>query len=181
MENNFVSFQRNIGIGQKSILELTCRCTPSSTTSSPLWSRLQSRARSRRRSPSPTPRETPASISRSRAVKWRRGGERWKPFQLRSWDPVLWWIFTSKKSKPWNMLMTKFQVITNKYLEIRTLDFGSFVYNISTPPVHGWISVLAPNKVCNNQPSQCFFFLPSNISCLPDTGQRPNCSFNANC
>ena len=56
------------------------------------------------------------------------------------------------------MLMTKFQVITNKYLEIRTLDFGSFVYNISTAPVHGWISVLAPNKVCNNQPSQCFFF-----------------------
>ena len=39
------------------------------------------------------------------------------------------------------------KVITNKYLEIRTLDFGSFVYNITTAPVHGWISVLAPNKV----------------------------------
>ena len=44
-------------------------------------------------------------------------------------------------------VMMMMQVITNKYLEIRTLDFGSFVYNITTAPVHGWISVLAPNKV----------------------------------
>ena len=44
-------------------------------------------------------------------------------------------------------VMMMMQVITNKYLEIRTLDFGSFVYNITTAPIHGWISVLAPNKV----------------------------------
>ena len=45
------------------------------------------------------------------------------------------------------MVTIMMQVITNKYLEIRTLDFGSFIYNITAAPVHGWISVLAPNKV----------------------------------
>ena len=39
------------------------------------------------------------------------------------------------------------KVITNKYLDIRTLDFGSFIYNISSLPNHGWLSVLATNKV----------------------------------
>ena len=39
------------------------------------------------------------------------------------------------------------KVISNKYLDIRTLDFSSFIYNITQAPVHGWLSVLGPNKV----------------------------------
>ena len=54
------------------------------------------------------------------------------------------------------MVMVRMQVITNKYLEIRTLDFGSFIYNITTAPVHGWISVLAPNKVKEFKKSDIF-------------------------
>ena len=50
-------------------------------------------------------------------------------------------------------------MITNKYLEIRTLDFGSFVYNITAAPVHGWISVLAPNKVKEFKKSDIFVLL----------------------
>ena len=47
------------------------------------------------------------------------------------------------------------KVITNKYLEIRTLDFGSFIYNVSAPPLHGWISVFAPNKVTGHHQPCC--------------------------
>ena len=57
------------------------------------------------------------------------------------------------------MMLMMMQVITNKYLEIRTLDFGSFVYNITTAPVHGWISVLAPNKVKEFKKSDIFVLL----------------------
>ena len=57
------------------------------------------------------------------------------------------------------MMIMMMQVITNKYLEIRTLDFGSFVYNITTAPVHGWISVLAPNKVKEFKKSDIFVLL----------------------
>lgn len=49
------------------------------------------------------------------------------------------------------------KIITNKYLDIRTLDFGSFVYNISQPPIHGWLSVLSPNKVDIIRPQTDYF------------------------
>ena len=39
------------------------------------------------------------------------------------------------------------KVITNKYLEIRSLDYNGFMFNVSVPPVHGWLNVLAQNKV----------------------------------
>ena len=39
------------------------------------------------------------------------------------------------------------KTITNKYLNIRTLDFSSFIYNITTPPQHGWLNVFGSNKV----------------------------------
>ena len=49
------------------------------------------------------------------------------------------------------------QVITNKYLDIRTLDFSSFIYNISQQPSHGWLSVLGPNKVDVSRPQTNYF------------------------
>ena len=39
------------------------------------------------------------------------------------------------------------KVITNKYLEIRSLDYSEFTYNITVPATHGWLDVLEPNKV----------------------------------
>ena len=39
------------------------------------------------------------------------------------------------------------KVISTKYLEIRSLDYGQFAYNVTEPPRHGWLDVLAPNKV----------------------------------
>ena len=62
------------------------------------------------------------------------------------------------------MVTIMMQVITNKYLEIRTLDFGSFVYNITAAPVHGWISVLAPNKVKEFKKSDIFVLLLQCVS-----------------
>ena len=49
------------------------------------------------------------------------------------------------------------KVITNKYLDIRTLDFSSFVYNLTSPPTHGWLSVLGPNKVDVIRPQTDYF------------------------
>ena len=39
------------------------------------------------------------------------------------------------------------KVISNKHLEIRSLDYSSFMFNITEAPVHGWLNVLGPNKV----------------------------------
>ena len=39
------------------------------------------------------------------------------------------------------------KVISNKHLEIRSLDYSSFIFNVSAAPVHGWLNILSPNKV----------------------------------
>ena len=39
------------------------------------------------------------------------------------------------------------KIISNKYLEIRSLDYTGFLYNVTVAPVHGWLSVLGSNKV----------------------------------
>ena len=39
------------------------------------------------------------------------------------------------------------KTISNKYLDIRTMDFSSFIFNITSPPAHGRLDVVGPNKV----------------------------------
>lgn len=55
------------------------------------------------------------------------------------------------------------KVITNKYLDIRTLDFSSFIFNLTQPPSHGWLSVLSDNKVDVIR-SQTEYFTSSELS-----------------
>lgn len=49
------------------------------------------------------------------------------------------------------------KVISNKYLEIRTLDYYGFGYNVTEPPRFGWLNVLAPNKVDTQRQHTLYF------------------------